>query len=622
MGWNRSTPYNQTEVNVKSPVTLWQMVALDFATWCNARATRDVKTVSDRYKHEGLSFLTITLPDFGKGLEKALDLGRVDPDLFPSFRSRGKSPLFLSGFLDLVFDRDSGLLLDDPSVEAIRAIRQLTLMFGKMNLPCSEERVSSAFDKFIECEKELRVSDRWFGSHAKHPDTGVILKPAFQRIGHMLFERLFTEIDRKVVLGDLMPKHGPGATAEKLSSNGKYRQREWTNRLESVFPSWEYLLPSERFYESLADIEFLEPGQERPVRVISVPKTLKTPRIIAIEPACMQYVQQGLMEAIRETVEKSFLDEFIGTRSQIPNQDLALLGSLTGDLATLDLSEASDRVSNQHVRALLSRWPHLDSAVDACRSRKADVPGHGVVRLAKFASMGSALTFPMEAMVFLTIVLVGIEQGLNRSLTMKDINHLRGRVRIYGDDIIVPVRFIRPVIANLEAYGYKVNANKSFWTGKFRESCGKEYYNGSDVSIVRVRSELPTDRQHVKQLVSTSATRNLFYEAGLWKAARYLDSEMERIIRFYPNVAKTADVLGRFSFLGYAEERTDPYLHVPLVKGYRVRSQFRPDSLDGSGALLKFFLKRGMEPTEDEKHLERAGRPSHVALKRGWYRPF
>jgi hypothetical protein len=35
--------------------------------------------------------------------------------------------------------------------------------------------------------------------------------------------------------------------------------------------------------------------------------------------------------------------------------------------------------------------------------------------------------------------------------------------------------------------------------------------------------------------------------------------------------------------------------------------------------LLKFFLKRGVEPSFDEKHLKRAGRPPVVYIKLGGY---
>jgi len=175
---------------------------------------------------------------------------------------------------------------------------------------------------------------------------------------------------------------------------------------------------------------------------------------------------------------------------------MAREGSHTGSLATLDLKEASDRVSNQLVRRMLENHPWLRAGVDSCRSRRAVVEfpsGRSEsIRLGKFASMGSALTFPVEALVFATCAILGIERALGRQLTKKDVHRLRGQVRVYGDDIIVPVEYVHSVNEVLETFGFRVNFGKSYWTGKFRESCGGDYYDGHDVTIVRVRRIFPS----------------------------------------------------------------------------------------------------------------------------------
>jgi hypothetical protein len=437
-----------------------------------------------------------------------------------------------------------------------------------------------------------------------------------------LFGQFFANVDLAIYRGAVLPRHGPGHTADRLKGNRKYEQKEWTQRLEKIFPASEFLLPSyDRVEEALSRITFLEPGAERPVRVITVPKTLKTPRIIAIEPTCMQYAQQGILEVlVHELSKDNLLRSYMGFDDQTPNQVLAREGSISGDLATLDLSEASDRVSNQLVRRLIGNHRWLAEAVDATRSRKADVPGYGVIRLAKFASMGSALCFPFEAMVFLTCCFIGVEKALNRPLAKTDISRYLGRVRVYGDDIIVPTDMVSLVVSSLETFGFKVNLSKSFWTGKFRESCGKEYYDGHDVSVVKVRTMLPTRRADARALVSTVATRNLFYENLLWGIARHLDRHLEKFIKL-PRVLPTSPSLGLRSYLGYDIHRMDEVLHAPLVKGYAVVPKIPKSPLDGNGALLKFFLKRGVEPQE-EGHLKRSGRPTSVDIRRRWIRPF
>jgi hypothetical protein len=296
-------------------------------------------------------------------------------------------------------------------------------------------------------------------------------------------------------------------------------------------------------------------------------------------------------------------------------------GSLYGELATLDLSEASDRVSNQLVREMVAHWPNVAAALDATRSRKAEVLGK-TYRLAKFASMGSALCFPVEAMVFVTIIFCGIEEALNRQLTKGDIQSFRRRVRVYGDDIVVPTEFAVQVAGKLEVFGLRVNTGKSFWTGKFRESCGREYYNGHDVSIVRVRSMLPSRPEDAHELISTVSLRNQLYFAGYWKVCAWLDELIENLILF-PHVTPDSSVIGRHSLLvPYETQTMCPELHSPLVKGRVVSAVIPPSYLEDHGALLKWFLKRGDEPFADQKHLERSGRPLVVRTKTRWARPY
>ena len=599
---------------LKSPIVLWNSMADDYAIRCCTSTTMDKKTVQGRFEHEGFSFLTITLPSYGKDFQKSLDNGIVDRNSFQGFTWRAGLPTFLSGFLGLVFKPGTGVLLNKPDIDAILAIRQLTLLFSKVLLPTTKRRERDAMSSYVQCENDVRFSDSCIGP---------IDFESFTRVANVLFSSIFAKMDSDVYYGQIVPKHGPGATADKLRGNAKFKQRTWPRRLEEVFPSLEYLFPSASYWEDAQRVDIIEPENEIPVKVISVPKTMKTPRIIAIEPTAMQYAQQGLLDSfLRAHRKDDNLSMLLGFDDQIPNQDLARKGSLDGSLATLDMSDASDRVSNQLVRALFSNFPHLQRAVEATRSRKASVPGHPTIRLAKFASMGSALCFPIEACVFLTLVFMGIEKELSTPVCPKMVKNHLGRVRIYGDDIIVPTDYVHSVIESLEHFGARVNFDKSFWIGRFRESCGKEYYEGHDVSIVKVRRMLPTSLKHAQEVISVVSLRNQLYKAGCWRTTKLLDSKIMRLISHYPYVSESSPVLGRFSFLGYETMRTHEHLHSPLVRGYVVVSHIPPSKLDGYGALLKVFLKQGAQPFVDRRHLERAGRPHAVDIKLRWASPF
>ena len=606
---------------MKSLVTLFTDVLADAGTFCSTNTSLDIKTVQTRLENEGFEFLTRTLPKLGSGLERALDLAQASPDLFPGFRCRQNLPIFLGGFFDLIFDRTSGVLLDQPNVEAIRSIRQLTLMYKKIELDCGEERTQAAYDSFVKSN-----------THVKDWEDGcpVELISEFQRVANVVFSVALSKVNTKVRNFDLAPAHGPGATAERLLANAKYTFPSWTDRLETVAPYWRYASFRGYSSEAYSRIDMRAPERELPVRVVDVPKTVETPRIIAIEPTCMQFMQQGVARALRDEVDHSYLVNLIGTEFQEPNQLLALAGSLDGSLATLDLSEASDRVSNLLVKALFDAYPDLTDLVQASRSARADVRGHGILPVHRFASMGSALCFPVETMVFLTVVLLGIQEAWNIRFTRPEqIEALVGWVRIYGDDIVVPVDVVPSVVKSLELFGLKVNDHKSFWSGKFRESCGKEYYDGEDVTICRVRRVLPTCRKDVSELISAVELRNHLYKRGWWRAARTMDDLIEKIIPF-PAVAETSSALGKFSFLGHDRERDCSKLFRPQVRAATVKLRKRSSPISDEAALMKCLGYRrevGVEgfnpftydiPYLDADHLQFAGRPDASSIYIRW----
>jgi len=626
----KEVPPTIRQGNLKSLNALLQCILNELGMRCGISTTRDLKTITSRIETEGLSFLTITLAAYGKDFQKSLDRGYAGNDLFLSFKKRGGLPHLFGGFLSQIFDPSSARLIDEPSIEAIRAVRQLTLMFAKMNMRCSHSRELAAFDRYIEIEKEVRRNDQLLSGQACKGAAEVSPHHAlddFARVGRVLWADLFSRIDSRLYGEIVVPKHGPGSTADGLRGNSKFLQRMWTTRLEDVFPHWEHIIPSESFLDRTDSVVLLPPGSEIPVKVILVPKTLKTPRVIAMEPSCMQYMQQGVRGIIEQEIARNdTVRSLISSEDQKPNQRLAMQGSFLGDLATLDLSDASDRVSNQHVRLLVANHKLLREALDATRSRKADVNGK-VIRLAKYASMGSALCFPIEALVFMTCVFVGIEKDLNRRLTKADVKSYLGSVRAYGDDIIVPVKHVQSVIQALETFGARVNHDKSFWTGKFRESCGKDFYDGHDVSIVRLRSHLPESRLQIEELQSTVATRNLLFQAGYVDTVEWLDKRIEKLIPF-PFVEPTSVLLGRQGYSPCQGSRLDPDTHTPLVKGVVVESILPASQLDDYGALLKWFLMSdnslfstnvlNQRRLADKDHLQFAGRPVSARIKNRW----
>ncbi len=80
---------------MKSLTSLWNVLANEMASRCSTSTTKDINTVLGRTENEGISFLTITLPSFGKDFQYCLDQGMVVPKSFlPSERRDHVSPHF------------------------------------------------------------------------------------------------------------------------------------------------------------------------------------------------------------------------------------------------------------------------------------------------------------------------------------------------------------------------------------------------------------------------------------------------------------------------------------------------------------------------------------------------
>lgn len=91
-------------------------------------AMRDLLTIIDRVEHEGISFLTITLPSYHDSIMISLENGYLDPSLFRSFAKKRNKPLLFWGLVDRVFD-DTGAVRDFINPLDIAQLRQICYLF-------------------------------------------------------------------------------------------------------------------------------------------------------------------------------------------------------------------------------------------------------------------------------------------------------------------------------------------------------------------------------------------------------------------------------------------------------------------------------------------------------------
>jgi hypothetical protein len=224
----------------------------------------------------------------------------------------------------------------------------------------------------------------------------------------------------------------------------------------------------------------------------------------------------------------------------------------------------------------------------------------------------------MEAMVFFLAIVTSKLVRSGCRLTSREVYRKSRDVYVYGDDLIVSADMAPLVVEDLEAFGLKVNAAKSFWTGKFRESCGGDYYDGVDITPVYCRRKLPSHKADVNGIVSAVSFANQLYWAGLWKTARRVRIAVELTVGPLPSVLRDDPVLGweslsnARSFQAWSDEYQRPKL-----RGLVVVPRRHADVIDGDMALLKCFRVIG-NSSGDETHLLTSVRFGDLALKRRW----
>jgi hypothetical protein len=99
--------------------------------------------------------------------------------------------------------------------------------------------------------------------------------------------------------------------------------------------------------------------------------------------------------------------------------------------------------------------------------------------LEKISSMGNGYTFELESVIFYALA-----HSVCKYLKLPTTN-----VNSYGDDIIIPSAGYELLSKALSCLGFSVNLEKSFHEGPFRESCGKDFYLGSQVRPLFLKSK-------------------------------------------------------------------------------------------------------------------------------------
>jgi len=363
---------------------------------------------------------------------------------------------------------------DYQDVEQFRHAYLATKFLSKSDfLSMKVDKKSEALKKFFEAEEACGSINRR-GYHWK-----TITLFSSEWLHHAIIRKIgsvLREFDPEEMVD--LSNWGPGVSLDirgsDTSSVKKFQCEIGTTRplhdlmsglYAAAYPSW--TLPNQKIHAGN--------------KIVTVPKTFKIDRTIAIEPGLNIWFQKGIGRMIRKRLLRSGVD----LSSQTRNQLLAREGSKNNELATVDFSSASDTIAYSTVKELLP--PQWFKVMDIMRSPLGSLDGK-IVKYEKFSSMGNGFTFELETLIFFAIAHACVERlRLDCS-----------KISVFGDDVIIPSDAYPLFQKTCAFYGFSVNDQKSFSSGPFRESCGAHWFMGVNCKPFFLRREISDLHEKMK----------------------------------------------------------------------------------------------------------------------------
>lgn len=369
-------------------------------------------------------------------------------------------------------------------------------------------------------------------------------------------------------------RHGYGATAgvkRSLGTAAKYKDFLPTHET-AILASWLNWWPIYEFWPGIterhAELLFEELGEEDTPHNVDqlmhynlVPKAFNKKRGVSMEPTSHMFMQKMIF-GLMDDYFNSHPECHVHLHDQERNRRLCVEGSRHNTFATIDLSAASDSVTNTLVKYVLQDTL-LGDALQLCRTPNALLThadgSTEVVELEKFAPMGSAVCFPVECLIFSAIVAVA-QQRLG----------IDDKYCVYGDDIVCSTRAFDTVVDLLTQLNFRVNTDKSYGHGSdFTESCGMEAYKGFDVSPLRMSRKWdvtklrPTGRSRKEPDTSTilSAAYDAVNEAGDRGFVNLRAYRLQQLLDKYPRA-----MFSRNKSMGIFSNREDIAYAYPVSR--------------------------------------------------------
>lgn len=215
-------------------------------------------------------------------------------------------------------------------------------------------------------------------------------------------------------------------------------------------------------------------------KISCAPKDFDCSRTVGTPQTCNTFIQKGIDLLMRRNLkDRANLD----LSRQDVNQWMAREGASAEGTSipyiTLDVKGASNSVLTEIVRTLYSsEWFKL---LNETRSPGYTLPDGSRHRFELFCSMGNGFCFPLETSIFAAACVAACKMAGSPV-----------DFRVYGDDIIVRQDVALLLCEILRSLGFRLNLDKSFIHGPFRESCGANWHGERDVTPAYWRHRITT----------------------------------------------------------------------------------------------------------------------------------
>lgn len=244
-------------------------------------------------------------------------------------------------------------------------------------------------------------------------------------------------------------------------------------------------------------------------RSVCVPKTFRRKRLIFVEPSSRMLAQKAIQRWFHEQAATRYpYKRYMRLEDQSYQRHLLM----NEHAASIDLSDASDHIDRRIMWLFFKNHPNLRSCLFFNRSVREEISGTIVT---SFATMGNATTFPTMTFLLYAVVRLAELEALDKGYRVKC------QSGVFGDDIVVDRVIAGSVIGILTRLGLHVNTSKSYVVGPFKESCGKDVFNGFDVTPTKVKDLTAVNSEHWSRLIRYA---NSLLVAGYWHASDVLVS--------------------------------------------------------------------------------------------------